>query len=58
MPVLTLVEAELIGAIREYELAIKDYNRALELRPNYAWAYVSRGQTNSLRKEYIKSIND
>ncbi len=44
--------------LKEYDLAIADYNRALELSPNYARAYASRGSAYRSLREYELAIAD
>ncbi|HEY6284926.1 MAG TPA: tetratricopeptide repeat protein, partial [Ktedonobacteraceae bacterium] len=44
--------------LKEYERAITDYNRAIELDSNYARAYASRGDAYRNIREYEQSIED
>jgi tetratricopeptide (TPR) repeat protein len=44
--------------LKEYDLAIADYNRAIELSPNYARAYASRGSAYRSLREYDLAIAD
>jgi tetratricopeptide (TPR) repeat protein len=44
--------------LKEYERAITDYNRAIELDSNYARAYASRGDAYRNIREYERSIED
>jgi tetratricopeptide (TPR) repeat protein len=41
-----------------YERAIEDYNKTIELDPNYAEAYNNRGNAYSGLKEYERAIED
>lgn len=41
-----------------HELAIKDFNKALELKPDYAEAFYNRGLAYFNLKKYSESIND
>lgn len=41
-----------------HELAIKDFNKALELNPDYAEAFYNRGLAYFHLKKYSESIND
>ncbi len=43
---------------QEYDRAITDYNKAIELDPKYAMAYNNRGIAYFLKKEPDKSIAD
>ena len=43
---------------KEYDLAIADYNRAIELSPDYARAYASRGSAYRSLREYDLAIAD
>ena len=42
----------------EYELAIKDYEKAIRLKPDYAEAYKNRGDAYCKRHEYELAIED
>ena len=42
----------------QYDLAIADFNRALELDPDYAEAYSNRGLTYDSKGEYERAIKD
>ena len=42
----------------QYDLAIADFNRALELDPDYAEAYCNRGITYDSKGEYERAIKD
>jgi tetratricopeptide (TPR) repeat protein len=44
--------------LKEYELAIEDYNRAIGLIPDYARAYASRGSAYRSLREYEHAIAD
>ena len=41
----------------EYEQAIKDYDKAIELNPEYATAYNNRGNAYAKLGEYDKAID-
>lgn len=45
-------------SISELKRAIADYNRAIELDPNYARAYASRGSAYRHLKEYERAVQD
>jgi tetratricopeptide (TPR) repeat protein len=42
----------------DYDRAISDYNKAIELNPNYTKAYNNRGVTWSKKGDYDRSISD
>ena len=42
----------------EYEKAIEDYNKAIELDPNLAGVYYNRGNAYFYLKQYEKAIED
>jgi tetratricopeptide (TPR) repeat protein len=42
----------------EYDRAIEDYNRAIELQPKYAEAFYSRGTSYAHKGEYDRAIQD
>ena len=42
----------------KYDLAIADYNQAIQLNPKYANAYYSRGLTYQAKKNIEKAISD
>ena len=44
--------------MRKYEEAIKDYNKAIELNPNYASAFNNRGSTFNRMGKYEEAIKD
>jgi tetratricopeptide (TPR) repeat protein len=44
--------------IKEYERAISDYTKALEINPKLAEVYYNRGATYSRKQEYDKAISD
>ena len=44
--------------LKEYQQALTDFNRALELDPDYTWAYHSRGRVYDALKEYQQAIVD
>ena len=44
--------------LKEYDKALADFNKAIELNPQYAWAYGQRGETYRLLKEYEKAFAD
>ena len=55
----TLCSVVLTGAeLKEYEGAIKDYDKAIELDPNYALAYMNRGIAKAQLKQYSAAIAD
>ena len=43
---------------KEYEKAVADYNRALELNPKYVYAYNGRGNVYQTLGEYKKAVSD
>ncbi len=43
---------------RNMTVAIQDYNKAIELDPNYVNAYISRGLAYSNQEEYDRAIQD
>jgi len=42
----------------DYEGAIRDYTKAIELKPDYAKAYFNRGLTKGKMKDYESAITD
>ncbi len=44
--------------MNQYELALADFNRCLELDPDWAWAFSARGNVYLQLKEYGKAIED
>ena len=42
----------------QYDQAISDFNKALEINPRDAWAYNSRGVAYYFKREYEKSWKD
>jgi tetratricopeptide (TPR) repeat protein len=44
--------------LKEYEKAIEDYNKAIELDPKFAIAYTNRGVAYDKLKEHEKAIED
>jgi tetratricopeptide (TPR) repeat protein len=46
------------GSIREYDGALQDLNRAIELDKEYAWAIGSRGLTYQLMGQYESALAD
>ena len=44
--------------LKEYEGAIKDYDKAIELDPNFAPAYHNRGIAKYELKQYSEAIAD
>ena len=42
----------------QYDQAISDYTKALEINPRDAGVYINRGYTYYLKKEYDKSWED
>lgn len=43
---------------REYDRAIENYTKAIELNPNFATAYYDRGKSYVIKHEYDKAIKD
>jgi tetratricopeptide (TPR) repeat protein len=46
------------GKKGEYDNAIADYTRAIEIDPNDAWAYCNRGGAYDEKGDYDKAIAD
>jgi len=44
--------------IQEYEKAIAEYNKAIEINPNYASAYYNRGCANAEMGQYSEAVAD
>ena len=44
--------------LKDYEQAISDFNRALDLKPDYAWVYGSRGLVYRTLRDYERAIAD
>ena len=44
--------------LKKYRGAIQDYNKAIELNPNYADAYYSRGNAKGKLQDYRGAIQD
>lgn len=44
--------------MKEYDLALADFTRCLELDPDWAWAFSERGRVYLQLKEYDKAIKD
>lgn len=44
--------------IEQFEEALSDFDRAIELDPNYAWAIAHRGETYYLMKLYDEALAD
>ena len=42
----------------QYNQAISDYNKSLEINPTFAEAYYNRGRAYYLKREYDKSLED
>src|SRR4030042_768531 len=42
----------------QYDNALSDYNKALEINPNYAEAYYNRGTTYGKKGQYDNAISD
>ena len=50
--------AEWAQGRKEYDKAITDYTRVIELDPNYAAAYCNRGYAYAMKKEYDMATTD
>jgi len=46
------------GKSGKYEKAIECFDKAIELNPNFAWAYNNRGTAHYYLKEYEKAVED
>ena len=44
--------------LKDYQRAIADFDRAIELNPRYVWAYGSRGWVYRFLKDYQRAIAD
>ena len=44
--------------LKEYEQAMSDFHRALDLKPDYAWVYGSRGLVYRTLRDYERAIAD
>ena len=44
--------------LRQYELAIKDYDKAIEINPKYVEAYNNRGTAKCLLGQFESAIKD
>ncbi|AKV66371.1 tetratricopeptide repeat protein [Microcystis panniformis] len=44
--------------MQKYELALADYSKAIELNPNYAYAYINRGVVYALTRDFPKALAD
>jgi tetratricopeptide (TPR) repeat protein len=44
--------------MKEYTSALSDFNRSLEMDPDWAWAFAARGKTYLYMGEYEKAIAD
>ncbi|MBE9070307.1 tetratricopeptide repeat protein, partial [Leptolyngbya cf. ectocarpi LEGE 11479] len=44
--------------INQYENALKDFNRAIQLNSSYKWALVNRGRTYRLMERYDEALKD
>ena len=45
-------------AMRRFDHAIVDFTRAIELKPNYAFAYINRGTAYEEKRQYDRAIAD
>ena len=45
-------------ALKQYESAITDFDKAIQLNPNYATAYHNRGYANAQLGQYEAAIAD
>ena len=46
------------GSRKEYNLAIENYNKAIELKPDFAYAYRNRGVTHEINDRIDSAIGD
>ena len=44
--------------LKQYDAAIKDYDKAIELAPKYAVAYVNRGNAKAILNQYAAATRD
>jgi len=44
--------------LKDYKGALQDYNKAIELNPNYALAYYNRGVAKDKLKDYRRALQD
>lgn len=44
--------------LQEYEFSVKDYDKAIELSPDFAEAYCKRGDAKSLSGKHNEAIKD
>ncbi|MER3588248.1 MAG: hypothetical protein C4322_08615, partial [Mastigocladus sp. ERB_26_1] len=44
--------------MQRYKQALKDFDCAIELNPNYAWALVTRGEVYLMLKRYNAALVD
>jgi len=49
---------EIYRLMKRYEEALQDFNHAIELDPNYAWAIAIRGMTYQSMKRYEEAFQD
>lgn len=54
-----LARARIQQWLGNYDRALEDYNRAIEINPNYAWAYREKGVIHLFDiKDYIKALRN
>ena len=58
MQVLIITEELLNSVLEDYNGAISDYTKAIEINPNYAKAYYNRGLTKRNLKDFNGAISD
>ena len=46
------------GIIKKYDEAISDFNKAIEINPNYVDAHYNRGIIHCYKREYDKALSD
>ena len=46
------------AAKSQYDQAISDYTKALEINPRFAWAYYNRGNAYMRKDQYDQAISD